>query len=236
MKAGGALYNAFVCFITGITGLLVFYLLYKKRKKKSLQYNSGVGCFSLVLGMLWFLIGLGALFNWLGYGDFHTFFYKWFIGPVIYSHLLPAFYYFSWSFFKNRKRIRFLFNMFFLCMALVAVFTHFKYGFIPIAGSYWGKTHKFNPLSQKIFTIGLFFPGFICVLIELIRRYKEWRKTGSFMEKQLFGFALGFLAYSITGFLEALVFTQEWTILLGKIGMMVGPLIFYYFATLSDKE
>jgi len=56
------------------------------------------------------------------------------------------------------------------------------------------------------------------------------------MERRLFGFNLAFFVYAITGFFDALASAQGWLMLLARIGSMLPPLIFYFFATLSPEE
>lgn len=231
----GALYSTFICLIVGVASIGIFFFLQNKRKKEEVRYSSALDYFSLLLGALWLFIGIGTLFSWLGSPQTHTLFYRWIIGPLTYIHILPAFYYLSWSFLKEKKTYRVLFNTAFTIIALVAIWTHFKIGFAPVGVTYWGTKHKINPTTQKIFTFGLFVPGFLFILADFFRRFKNWRKDSNERTKQLLGFSLGFLAYSIAGFFESIVFVHGWLILLGRIGIMVGPLIFYFFATLEEK-
>ncbi|MBD3208039.1 MAG: hypothetical protein GF370_01110 [Candidatus Nealsonbacteria bacterium] len=238
METGiGALYSTFVCLLVGMVSLAVFYSLRKKRKKKQLEYSVALDYFSLLLGLLWATIGIGTFLAWLGNPQYHTFLYKWIIGPLTYLHLLPALYYLTWSLFDKRRAVKKALNGLFTILALVALVSHFAFGFDRVGVTYWGTKHKINSTTQAIFTFGLFIPGFSFIAWEAIRRFRKMKESGSFKQKQLFGLSLGLLAYTIAGLFETMVFNHGWLILLGRVGIMIGPLIFYFFATLEgDKE
>ncbi len=229
----GILYNAFVCGVAGFTGLVVFQILYKIRKEKKVKYSRGLDCFTLLLGLIWIFVGIRNLFTYLNLSTVEIFIYKWLIGPLTYLHLIPAFYYIGWSFFKNKK-MRFFFNGFFTFMALLAVFAHFKYGFSKPETTYWGNNIVPNELSRKLLTYTLFMPAFICIIIEFVRRFKKWREVKGVIERQLFGFILGFLIYAITGVVDALGAVVGWLMLLARIGTMLVPLTFYLFVSWED--
>ena len=229
----GVLYNTFVCLISGFTGLSVFFTLRKMRKNRKVEYSESLDYFLLLLGVLWSLVGARLFLVWLGVIDLELFVYKWLVGPLTYIHLMPAFYYFGWSFFQNKKKIYFLFVGFFTVMALSSVFFLFKNGFTRPELTYWGNNIVPNKISNQLFTFGIFIPAVPCIVIELFRRSSRWRKSKSLIEKQLLGFNFGLLIYAMTGFFEALVFAQGWQMLLVRIGIMLSPLIFYLSATLE---
>ncbi len=231
----GILYNAFVCFITGITSTGVFYSLSRKRRGKTLPYSRGLDYFCLFLGLIWILIGIRALFTWFGLEAANIFIYEWFIGPLTYLHLLPAFFYFSWSFFGNEKTKGLIFKGIFIAIAAAAICAFYLYGFSPTELTYWGNNIVPNKIANTIFNIGIFLPGLIFIVSEIIRRYRNFKKTGEHLEKQLLGFALGFLIYAVVGIFEALIFTQGWKILLIRTLMMLAPITFYFFSTLNGE-
>ncbi|MBD3208076.1 MAG: hypothetical protein GF370_01300 [Candidatus Nealsonbacteria bacterium] len=227
----GILYNIFVCFISGFTGLAVFYFLQKRRKKEKIKYSQGLDYFSLFLGLVWILAGIRNIFVLIGRPDLNVFFSRWISEPLLYIHILPALYYFGWSFFQNNKKVGLLFDGFFTITVTAAVITCLIYGVIPGEITPWGMKNKPNPITDKIFTFGVFLPGAIIIIIEFLRRVNRLRKDKSRQEKQLFGFSLGFLIYVSTGALEVLVFSQDWLMLLARVAIMVAPLTFYWSAT-----
>lgn len=231
----GILYNSFVCFVSGFSSLLVFLSLRRIRKKEKVNYSQNLDYFLLFLGLLWVSVGTRIFVNWFNNLTLDNFFYQWFVGPLTYIHLVPAFYYFGWSFFSDKK-IRTLFNAFFTFMSSLAVLTHFLYKFERPELTYWGNNIIPNPLTNKIFIFGIFIPAIPCIIIETARRFKKWRKTGDLAERQLFGFSLGFLVYTITGFFEAVIFTQGWQIIIARICIMLVPLTFYLFSAFSLEE
>ena len=231
----GILYNTFVCLVIGITSLVVFFLLQETRKKRVKQYSQGLDYFSLLLGLLWIFVGLRNFFAWLNFLDLDVFVFRWFSGPLTYIHLIPLLYYFGWSFFKNKK-IRLLFNWISTLLVLFVVFTFFRYGFNPGELTSWGTDPEPNSLTNKLFIFSLFLPVFVFMIIEFIRRLRNWRRTGDAMERQLFGFSSGFLIYAITGIFDALGVIEGWLVLLVRIGIMFAPLTFYFFATLGSEE
>ncbi|MBD3207996.1 MAG: hypothetical protein GF370_00895 [Candidatus Nealsonbacteria bacterium] len=234
--ATGMLYNIFVCFITGLTGIVVFNLLRRTRKEKNKTYSEGIDYFCLLFGLVWILTGLGVLFVWLGHPELDVFVFKWFTSPLIYIHLLPVFYYFTWSLFRKKQKLRLFLNIVFTLIAVLTILSFWKYGFSRSEITYWGSTLVPNELTNNLFTFAIFIPALLFIIIELIRRFKRWKETGNSTERQLFGFNLGFLIYAITGFFDALASAQGWLMLLARIGSMLPPLIFYLFATLEDEK
>lgn len=232
----GVLYNAFVCLVIGITSLVVFFALRRKRKKKEVIYHEGIDYFSLFLGLVWLSVSARFFLLWFGYHQLSLFVFKWLIGPLSFFHLVPGFYYLGWSFFKNNRKIRLLFDGTFTLVALVALSFFFLYGFQESEPSYWGSKVKYDKLATNIFNFGFFVPGFLSIIIDMSRRFRGWKKTGSFKEKQLFGFSLAFFMYSVTGAFERMIFTEGWKMLLARIGIMTAPLILYFCATLEREE
>lgn len=231
----GMLYNTFVCLVTGFTSLMVFWLLRKIRKQRRKEYSQGLDYFLLFLGLLWILVGTRIFFAWSGRRDLDVFIFRWFTGPLTYIHLIPLFYYFGWSLFKDKK-IRLLFSGFFTVIALATVFTLFRYGLDPGELTYWGTDPIPNSLTNKLFTYGLFFPAFLLITVELVRRFRSWRRAGDPTERELFGFASGLLTYALIGVFDALAAAQGWIMLLLRIGIMLAPLIFYLSATWGREE
>lgn len=234
MESTGIIYNSFVCFVMGFTGIMVFYLLQKKRKEESFDYHPGLDYFSLSLGMVWVMVGTRFFLMWLGEYEIALNLFKWVISPLSYLHLLPIFYYFGWSFFKDQKKIHFLFNTIFTIIAVSVVVSLFVFGFVEPEKDYWGSKIRSKEITTQLFAFGIFVPGLLCILIELVRRYRKWRETNSLLEKRLFGFSMGFLVYALTGLFEIIVFQEGWQVLLVRIGIMVAPFIFYFSATLEE--
>ena len=231
----GILYNTFVCLVIGITSLVVFSLLQKNRRERVKQYSQGLDYFTLLLGLLWIFVGLRNFFAWLDLLGLDMFVFRWFSGPLTYLHLIPLFSYFGWSFFKNDK-LRFFFNAVSTSVVLIVVYTFFAYGFSFGEMTSWGTDPEPNSLTNKLFLFCLFLPVFLLMIIEFIRRLKNWRRTKDPIERQLFGFSLGLLIYAIMGIFDALGVVQGWLVLLIRIGVMFAPLTFYFFATLSPEE
>ena len=231
----GILYNTFVCIVSGVTGLAVFAFLRRIRKKEKIDFSQDIDYFLLLLGLLWTLVGIRIFFTGFNLLAPELFLYKWFIGPLTYLHLIPAFYYFGQSFFKNRK-MRLLFNTIFTVIPLLAVFFLFKDGFFRPEVTYWGNNIRPNEKSNNIFTFGIFLPATPLIVAEVTKRIKRWREVSGITKRQLLGFAFGFLIYAIAGFFEAVVFTQGPFMLLARSGIMLSPLTFYLSATLSLEE
>ena len=232
----GILYNTFICFFIGIISLIVFFLLQENRKERKVEYSEGLDYFSLFLGLLWLFVGLRTLFVWLNLLSLDVLTFQWISGPLTYLHLTPLFFYFGWSFFQGTKW-RSLFNGFFSVIILLVVFTFFMSGFEVGEVTYWGTDHTPNPLTNKLFSYFLFAPIFILMIVEFIRRLRNWMRSKDFKERQLLWFTVGFLIYAITGILDALGAVRGWLILLVRIGIMLAPLIFYLSATFgAEKE
>lgn len=231
----GMLYNTFVCLVTGFTALVVFWLLQKIRREKKREYSEGLDYFSLLLGLIWILVGARIFFAWLNRPDLDAFVFQWFTGPLTYIHIIPLFYYFGWSFFRTKKS-QLLFGGFFTLMSLLTVFTLFRYGFTPGEVTYWGTDPIPNVLTNKLFTYGVFLPAFLFIITDFIRRLRNWRRTGDPVERQLFGFTFGLLIYALIGIFDALAIAQGWLMLLSRIGIMLAPLIFYLSATGGLEE
>ncbi len=231
----GVMYNVFVCFVLSLTGVVVFRFLRKERREQKSEYSAGIDYFSLLFGLMWGATGLGVLWAGSGQLELEAISFKWVLGPMVYLHLLPALYYFSWSLFK-KKKWRYLFNAVTTCAVFLAIATLFLYGFNRSEITYWGSTSIPNETTNNIFMFGVFIPAFICILIDFGKRLKAWRSTGDPLQRQLFGFSLGFLVYAVMGVFDALAFAQGWLMLLLRIGGMAAPLIFYFFATLSREE
>ncbi len=234
MHSIGMIYNASICFITGLTALVVFHLFLRIKREKGGGLIRFIDYFVLLFGLVWILTGLGVVFVWLGRLELDALVFKWFTGPLIYLHLIPAFYYFSWSFFGERKKVKLLFNAFFTSVIVFTVFTFWRYGFSASEITYWGRTLVPNDITNNIFTIAIFIPIFLFIVIELIRRWRAWRKSGAYRERQLLGFNVGFFIYAAAGFFDALAAAQGWLMLLARIGSMLPPLIFYLSAVWDE--
>lgn len=163
------------------------------------------------------------------------FIWNWFTGPMTYIHIIPGVFYFGWSLFK-RKTYRHLFITSILCGIFLSVYTFFKYGSIPGILTYWGTKPVANELTQKVFICSVFFPVLLAIFTDFFRRLKNWIKTKSAVEKQLFGFGLAFLIYASTAIFDALAIARGWTLLLIRIGIMLSALIFYLSATIETED
>lgn len=232
----GSLYNAFVGFVIGGVGATTFLLLRRLRRKKEIRYSQFLDFFLLSLGATWFFIGFRNFIVWRGLLELNRFLFNWITGPLTYIHLIPGLYYFSWSFFREKRIIRLLFNSLFTCLAAATVFTFYKYGFEMGEMTYWGINPVPNEATNNLLSCGIFVPSFFCIIIEIIRRYKRWKRTGKDSEKQLFGFSIGFLIYALTGIFDAVGGSQGWLTLLVRTGIMTAPLIFYLSATLELRR
>lgn len=231
----GMLYNTFVCCVTGLSALVVFWQIRKIRKIKKREYNQGLDYFLLLLGLLWVLVGIRIFFVWLGQSDLEMFMWDWITGPLTYIHIAPIFFYFGWAFFKNKK-VRFLFEGFFISMILLTVLSLFLYGSTPGEVTPWGTKPIANIITHKIFTYAIFLPALICIIGDLFKRLRNWKRTRNPIEQQLFGFDFGFLIYALIAVFDGLAIAKGWTLLLVRIGIMISPLVIYLFAAEKDKE
>ena len=230
------IYNIFVCFVIGFISLVVFLFLLTAKKKNNKEPIKFISCFCLLFSLVWISTGLGVLFVLLDRPDLDAFVFKWFSGPLIYLHLLPVFYYFGWSFFKDKNKIRFLFNGIFTFIVLITVVTFFIYKFTASEITYWGSTLVPNKLTNDIFTYAIFVPTFIFIVAELVRRFRNWKKTGDDNERQLLGFNLGLFIYALTGFFDAISSAQGWLMMLARIGSILPSTVFYLSATWGSEE
>jgi len=230
----GILYNTFVCLITGLVGFMVFLSLSKKRKKKEEEISKGLDYFSLFSALLWFASGVGTFSNWINRPEIGRTIYKYFTGPLVYIHLVPAFNYFGWSFFKESKKTRQFFNSLFIVISAIAVVTLALYGFQQPEMSYWGANVVPNDLANNIFIFGLFLPGLVCIMVELGKRVRRWNQKNNLENKRRAGLALGYFLYALAGVFDALGSAQAWMTLVARSGVMVSFLIFYFFVTLEE--
>ncbi|MBD3208245.1 MAG: hypothetical protein GF370_02215 [Candidatus Nealsonbacteria bacterium] len=233
MRNIGILYNAFVSLVIGVTGVGIFGSLRRKRQKKEIAYNEGLDYFCLLSGLVWLISSIGIFYNWLDRPEVGVTLYRWITGPLTYLHLLPAFQYLGWSFFKKSQKLRWLFNGFFSLMSVAAVIALELYGFSQPEMGYWGANVVPNKLANNIFTFGLFLPGAIFILIELIRKITSWMKDQGLKEKKLLGFAFGFFLYAAGGIFAGLG-AQAWIVLLARISIMTALLVFYFSTTLDN--
>lgn len=233
MNSPGILYSVFVCLTTGLTSVGVFYLLSQKKEEE--KVHPAISYFCLLLGLLWISVGLGALFTFLDRIDLRLAVHNFLIGPLTYLHVLPTFYYFGWSFFSKRKKVRLGFYFISTILVLASLFSHFIYEPERIELGYWGDNIVPHPITSNLFTFAVCLPAFVAIFIELIKRYREWQEEKTMINKRNFGFSLGFLAYAVTGVLESQVFTQGWPLLLARIGVMIAPLVFFFFSSLEEE-
>ncbi|MBD3207842.1 MAG: hypothetical protein GF370_00080 [Candidatus Nealsonbacteria bacterium] len=229
MKQVGILYSTFVCVVAGITGVIVFFLIQRERKKREIEYSQNLDYFCFLSGLTWFFVGARSLFTWLNMPEVEIFIYQWLIGPLTFIHLIPAFYYVAWSFFEDRKVIIF-FRTIFVLIALMGIVFLFKDGFVMPEPDYWGNSISMKETSENILIYALFIPGFLFIIIELIRRLRRWVKTKNPKERQLFGFALGLFIYAITATIDALAMALGWLMVLARTGVMFSSLTIYFFA------
>jgi len=229
MKQVGILYSTFVCVVAGITGVIVFFLIRRERKKRKVEYSRNLDYFCLLSGLTWFFVGARSLFTWLNMPEVEIFIYRWFIGPLTFIHLIPAFYYVAWSFFEDKKIIIF-FRTVFVLFALLGIIFLFKDGFVMPEPDYWGNSISMKETSENVLIYALFIPGFLFIIIEFIRRLRRWLKTKNPKERQLFGFALGLFIYAITATIDALAMALGWLMVLARTGVMLSSLTIYFFA------
>jgi len=232
----GMLYNIFVCLVTALISFGVFFQLRRMRKEKEPGYSQALEYFVFALGALWFFVGMRTFFAWKGSFEMDELIFQWISGPLTYLHLVPLFFYFGWSFFEGKKKFRSAFSILFSMVVLYTVYMFFKYGFEYGEVTYWGTDPTPDPRTNRVFMIFLFFPAFVFIIIDAIRRFVKWRKTKDVYERQLFGFTIGFLIYAVSGVIDALGGAEGLFILVSRIGTMLSPLTFYIFASLRDKK
>ncbi|MBD3208036.1 MAG: hypothetical protein GF370_01095 [Candidatus Nealsonbacteria bacterium] len=234
MTYPGILYNTLVCFISFAASLAAFFVLRKKRKKKELGFPASLDQFLFWFGIMWFFIALRNFFAWQGRPDLDLLIFKWFAGPLTYLHIIPLFFYFGWSFFKD-KRARLGFGYFFAVIILVATGALIAGGVVPGEMTYWGTDPAPNSLAGKIFQLGVILPFLACAAGETIKRLKKLKETGEVTDKKRFGFAVAFLIYFLIGVFDALGGATGWKLLLSRGGMTLVPLVIYIFATLGEE-
>ncbi len=229
------LYNVFVCFVAGFSGLLVFKKVLEMRYKSEQGYNKGIDYFLLSFGILWILVGVRIFLVWLGYPHLDRAVWHFVVGPLTYFHILPLFYYFGFLFFqKDTYRIAFV--SIFGFITLFAVLALFLYGFELAETTYWGTKYDANEVTHRIFTFGIFVPALFCIFFEFFRRFKAWKKDKKFIDKQLLGINAALLIYALVAVFDGLAIASGWTLLLVRVGIMVSALIIYFFITEEDYE
>ncbi len=231
----GIIYNIMVCFMAGGSGLLVAFNLFKIRKEKRIFWSKGLDYFLLLFGMLWILVGVRNIFFLAGYQEIDSAMWGYVVGPLTYLHILPLFYFYSWSFFRRKNEHRILFYSFFSVTTALAIIFLFINGFELSEMTRWGTKYDANAITHNIFTYGIFIPSIFFVSYEIRRRIITWRATNSFYEKQLLAFNIGILLYAIVAVFDGLALAKGATLLLVRVGIMISALIIYYFAT-EDVE
>ncbi len=224
------LYNIFVCFVAGFSGLFVFTRIISIRKEKEVNYSRGVDYFLLSFGILWTLVGIRILFVWLDYPELDRAMWHYIVGPLTYIHILPLFFFYG-SLFFIKKKYRILFSSFFSVVTLFAVGALFLYGFELAEMTYWGTKYNANDITHKIFTYGMFIPALFCVFTEFFRRAKIYRNERRFDDRQLLGINTALLIYALVAVFDGLAIASGWTLLLVRIGIMVSALIIYFYIT-----
>ena len=229
------LYNTFICLISGFTGIIVFILLQRLRKKEKREYSEMLDYAILVFGLLWLSSALRTFFLWLGRPDLDLLVWIWFVNPLFYIHIAFFFFYASWALFRNKK-IRFILNGVFALLTLLILSISFKYK--PMAGeiTYWGTEPIINPLISTLLAFLIFIPILALVVIEFFRRLKIWIRTKNLIDRQLLGIHASILAYGSAGIFETFSFLQNWTLLLVRIGIMICIFSIYLFATSDTRE
>ncbi len=224
------LYNIFVCFVAGFSGLVVFAKIINVRKEKSVPYSRGVDYFLLSFGILWILVGIRILFVWLGYPNLDRAMWHYIVGPLTYIHILPLFYFYGFLFFKKNQH-RIAFTGVFSFFTILAVAALFIYGFELAETTHWGTKYNANDLTHKIFIYGMFVPSLLCIFVEMFRRIKIYKKEKMFDDKQLLGINSALLIYALVAVFDGLAIASGWTLLLVRIGIMVSALVIYFFIT-----
>ncbi|MBD3207848.1 MAG: hypothetical protein GF370_00110 [Candidatus Nealsonbacteria bacterium] len=223
----GMVYNSIVCFFTSIVSLISFYSIRKKRKEQKLSFPKSIDYFLFLFGIMWFSVGLRTFMAWLGYLSIDMIIFRWFSGTLTYLHMIPLFHYLGWSFFKDKKLVNKLFTGLTSVAIILATIALIVGGASQGEVTYWGTDPTANETAKKIFTFGTLLPLALSVVIEFIRRTKNWVKTRNENDKQFFGFGLAFLFYFLIGVFDALGGAQGWKLLMSRGGETLVPLIIY---------
>jgi len=228
------LYNVFVCFVAGFSGLLVYKKILEVRGEKIRGYNRGIDYFLLSFGILWSLVGIRILLVWLGYPHLDRMMWHFIVGPLTYFHILPLFYFYGSLFFK-KNIYRIIFVSIFGITTFLAVLALFVYGFELAETTYWGTKYDANEITHAIFTYGIFIPALLCIFFEFFNRIKIWKKEKRFIDKQLLGINTALLIYALVAVFDGLAIAGGWMLLLVRIGIMISALVIYFFITEEDN-
>jgi hypothetical protein len=231
----GILYNSFICLISGFTGIIVFILLQRLRRKEKREYSQMLDYAVLAFGLLWLFSGLRNFLLWLNRPDLDLFIWTWFVNPLLYIHIAIFFFYTSWVLFRNKK-IRFILNGIITFTILVTLFTFLKYKHTAGEITYWGTEPIINTLTNTLYIYTIFLPVFILVLIGFLKQLRIWTKTKNPVDKQLLGIHASISAYGFIAVLDSLSFLQSWTLILVRIGIMMCIFSLYLFATSDTRE
>jgi len=226
MKNLGILYAVFLGSFLAIGGFFLSYLFRKRKREENTYYHRSLRWFFFMFAMIWISTPVTGFYKWMEKPEVGGMLYTFIGGPFTYLHLVPAFYYFGWSFFPDKKLIRYLFIGIFTLISISALLAFWVYGFERPEIGFWGANQIPNKLASNILTFGLSLPGFLCILAELIKRYRKWKKTKDLQEKRLFGYAVGFLIYAVGGIFDALG-SQDWIPLFSRGVLLISLLIFY---------
>ncbi len=240
----GVLFNIFACLVAGISGLMVFSRISKLRRSPvPTDYGRGLDYFLLAFGVLWLLVALRLTFFWFSEGlgweffaSWDQFIWGWIVGPLTYIHVLPLFFFFAWSFFGYQSHWYRIFVSIFAFTTLVTVVSLFIWEFELQEASNWGSKYDAHIYTHLLFTVTMYLPVVVCIVIDLIRRYKRWARNGSLTELQLAGFNGGILFFAAIAVSDGLALAEGPFMIPVRMGIMVSALIIYYFATLQEEH
>ena len=231
----GIYLNILVVFLGGSIALSVFSKIRRLREIRERSYSKGLDYFLLTFGILWISVAIRNLFFVLRYPEWDRWFWAWVTGPLTYFHILPLFFFFGWAFFKDRRGLNLAFKGFFSLAIILAVAFLFLFGFETVATE-WGTKHDANPYTDAVFTFAVYLPILILVICFLVQRFMIWGKTHALFDRQMFGFAIGFLVYALIAVLDGLALVVGYGLILVRIaGTLLPSLIFYYYVTEEMK-
>jgi hypothetical protein len=231
----GMLYNVFISLVSGSSGIIVFILLQRLRRKEKREYSQMLDYAILAFGLIWFFTALRHFFIWFNMLESDMFVSTWFVYPLSYIHLLLFFFYLTWSLFKN-KGTRLVFNVIYVLITITTVLTFYIYENIPGEITYWGTEPTINIVSNNLLMYGMFPPVFIFILIDFFRRLKNWMRTKNLVDRQMLGIQGSIMVYAIISLFDGLSILSGWTLILVRIGIMMCIFSLYLFATADIKE
>lgn len=216
------IYNIFICLMMTLVGGLNLWQIQKRYKgNREAELYGWVWFFA---GLLWFMVGLGAIFRAIGRVDSEYSIY-YLVHLFIVLNIGYIFYYIFYRLFKQKLVGKILTVVFSLGCLMYYVFI-IVYG---ITGPYWtsfAAEYVPNPVSANIFKV-VFGVGILFIIYAFIYEPYRWIRQKKASDLYKFFTMLALIIYAGVGYFEELGLYENWQMFLARLILFSSFLIAY---------